>query len=54
MVIVLALGPKVRGFKPGDSGGFLRVIKILSTTSLGGEVKPLARFRKILRHVKGL
>jgi hypothetical protein len=35
VVSVLATGPKVRGFD-----GFLREIKIRSTTSIGGEVKP--------------
>jgi hypothetical protein len=34
MVSVLAIGPKVR------SDGFLRAIKIHSTPSVGGEVKP--------------
>jgi hypothetical protein len=43
VVSVLATGPKVRGFDPG----FLRVIKIRSTISFGGEVKP-----SDLRHVK--
>jgi hypothetical protein len=28
MVSVLAIGPKVRGFKPGRGDGFLRAIKI--------------------------
>jgi hypothetical protein len=37
---------------PADSNGFLRAIKNHSMTSFGGEVKPLATFRKILRHVK--
>jgi hypothetical protein len=33
MVILLAIGPKVRRFKPGQSNGFLRAIKIRSTPS---------------------
>jgi hypothetical protein len=33
VVSVLAIGPKVRGFKPGRGYGFLRAIKILSTPS---------------------
>jgi hypothetical protein len=44
VVSVLATGSKVRGFDPD---GFLRVIKIRSTTSFGGEVKssvPCRRF----------
>jgi hypothetical protein len=43
VVSVLATGPKVRGFKPD---GFLRVIKICSTTSFGGEVKPSVPCRR--------
>jgi hypothetical protein len=33
VVIVLAIGPKVRGFKPGRGRWSLRTIKIRSTTS---------------------
>jgi hypothetical protein len=41
VVSVLATGPKVRGGSiPTEVDGFLRVIKIRSTTSFGGEVKP--------------
>jgi hypothetical protein len=47
VVSVLATGPKVRGFDP-DQGRWIRVIKIRSTTSFGGEVKPSVD----LRHVK--
>jgi hypothetical protein len=43
VVSVLATGPKVRGFDPN---GFLRVIKIRSTTSFGGEVKPSVPCRR--------
>jgi hypothetical protein len=52
IVSVLAIGPKVRGFKPAEATEFLRAIKIRSTPSFGGEVKPKAPCRKILRHVK--
>jgi hypothetical protein len=52
VVIVLVIGPKVRGFNPAEDDGFLRAIKIRSTTSFGREVKPAIPFRKILRHVK--
>jgi hypothetical protein len=52
MVSVLATGPKVRGFKAGRGDGCLRAIKIRSTSSLGGEIKPEALCRKVLRHVK--
>jgi hypothetical protein len=52
MVSVLAIGPSVRGFKPLRCDGILKAIKIRSTTSFGGEVKPLDPCRKILRHEK--
>jgi hypothetical protein len=32
VVSVLAIGPKRRGFKPGQGDGFLMAIKIRSTT----------------------
>jgi hypothetical protein len=51
MVSVLAVGPKFRGFTPGRGDGFLKAIKIRSTPSIGGEVKPSAPCRKILRRV---
>jgi hypothetical protein len=51
---VLAIGPKVCGFKPGQGDGFLRAIKICSTPSFEGEEKLEASCRKILRHVKQL
>jgi hypothetical protein len=47
---VIAIGPNVRGFKHGQVDGFLRAIKIRSTTSFGGEIKLDASYRKILRH----
>jgi hypothetical protein len=49
---VFAIGPKVRGVKPGQGDGFLRAMKIRSTPSFVGEVQPEAPSRKILRHVK--
>jgi hypothetical protein len=52
MVSVLAIGPKVCGLKPARGDGFLRVIKIRSTLSFGGEVKLSAPCCKILMHVK--
>jgi hypothetical protein len=52
MVSVLVIGPKVRGFKPGEGDGFLRAIKIQAHHTFGGEVKYSAQCRKILRHVK--
>jgi hypothetical protein len=48
VVSMLATGPKVRGFDPGRGRWiFLRVIKLRSTASFGGEVKssvPCRRF----------
>jgi hypothetical protein len=52
MVSVLAIGPKVRRFKPSWGNGFLRVINIHSTPSFGGEVKLQAPCCKVLQHVK--
>jgi hypothetical protein len=54
MVGVLAIRPKVRGFKPGQGVGFLRAIKIRSTPSFGWEVKPeahVARFYGMLKNL---
>jgi hypothetical protein len=50
MVSVIAMGPKVREFKIGLGDELLRAIKIHSTPSFSGEVKPLSTCRKILRH----
>jgi hypothetical protein len=52
VVIVLAIGPKVRGFKPGRGRRIFKGDKIRNKTSFGGAVKPSARLRKILRNVK--
>jgi hypothetical protein len=54
MVSVLAVGPKVLGFKPARGYGFLRTIHICGTLSFGGKVKPSAPCRKILQHLKEL
>jgi hypothetical protein len=51
VVSVLPFGPKVRGC-PAEDCGFLMAIKIRSTNSFGGEVKPSVPCRKTLRHVK--
>jgi hypothetical protein len=48
------IGPKGRRFEPGQGDGFLRTIKIRSTSSFGWEVKPEIPCRRILRHVKDL
>jgi hypothetical protein len=43
MVIVVATGPNIRKFKTSwERDGFIREIKIQSTTSFRGEVKPFA------------
>jgi hypothetical protein len=47
---MLAIGHKVHGFKPSRGDRFLKAIKICSTPSLGGEVKPEAPCCKILWH----
>jgi hypothetical protein len=52
IVIVLAIGPKVRGLKPGQVDRFSRAIKIRGAPSFGGEVQPSAICRKILLHLK--
>jgi hypothetical protein len=50
-VIVFVIGPKVHRLKPSWGRWILRAI-IRSTNSFGGEIKPSAPCRKILRHVK--
>jgi hypothetical protein len=40
MVSILAVRPKVLGFKPGRGEGFLRAIIVRSTPFLGEEGKP--------------
>jgi hypothetical protein len=52
MVGVLVIRPKIRRFKPGQGDEFLMEIKIRSTPSFGGELKPETQWRKVLRHVK--
>jgi hypothetical protein len=49
---VLAIGPKVRGFKPDRGRRILRTIKIRNTTSFGAEIKLSVPCRKNLQHVK--
>jgi hypothetical protein len=51
---VLAIGTKVRGFKLVCGDGFLTTIKIRSTASFGGEVRPSVPCRKTLQYVKKL
>jgi hypothetical protein len=40
------------GLNPAEDNGFLRVMKIHSTTFFAGDVTPLAPCCKNLRHVK--
>jgi hypothetical protein len=47
VVACLPLDPKFAGSNPAEDDGFLRVIKVRSTTSFGGEVNIVD-----LRHVK--
>jgi hypothetical protein len=51
VVTVLAIGPKVRGFKPSREQRIFKGDKIRRMTSFGGEIKPSAPCRKILQHV---
>jgi hypothetical protein len=53
MVSVVATGPKGSGLEHGQGDGFLREIKIRSTSSFGWKVKPVS-CRKILWHVTEL
>jgi hypothetical protein len=46
VVACLPLDPKFAGSNPTKDDGFLRVIKIRSTTSFGGEVKPSVPCRR--------
>jgi hypothetical protein len=52
MVSVLATASKVCTLKHCRSCGLLRAIDVRSTPYFGGEVKPAALCRKILRHSK--
>jgi hypothetical protein len=51
---MVAIGPKIHGFKPVQSYGFLRAIKIRITLSFGREIKPEDPCHKILWHEKSL
>jgi hypothetical protein len=52
VVAILSLDPTFVGSNPDEDDGFLRAIKIRSTTFFGGEVKPLVPCRKVFRYVK--
>jgi hypothetical protein len=48
----MPLESRFAGQYPADNDGFLKSIKIRNTAVFGGEVKPSASCRDILRHVK--
>jgi hypothetical protein len=50
----LQLDQRFADSNPAEDDGFLKAIKIRSTTSFEHEVKPLAPRRKISRHVEYL
>jgi hypothetical protein len=52
VVSVLAIGPKVRDFRPGRR--ILRAIKIRSMTSFRGGVQPSVQCRKICGMLKNV
>jgi hypothetical protein len=52
MISDLAIGPKVRWFKPGQGDGFLRTVEVRDTPFFGEEVKRSVPCRKIFRHIK--
>jgi hypothetical protein len=52
VVIVLAIGPKVCGFKPGKGGGIFKGSRNHSRTYFRGEIKQVDPCHKILWHVK--
>jgi hypothetical protein len=54
MVSMFVIGPKFRGFKPGQGGLILMAIKIRSKTSFGRQVKPSVPRRKIFTACYGL
>jgi hypothetical protein len=51
IVSVLAIGPKVCGFKPGQGRNIFKGDKIRSTSSFGGALKPSVPCNNS-RHVK--
>jgi hypothetical protein len=52
VIICLLLDPKFLGSNLAEDDGYLTAIKIHSTTSVRGEVKPSVPCSKILQHVK--
>jgi len=52
VIIVLAIGPKIRGFNPGRGRLIVRATEVRNTTYFGGEVKSSVPRLKILQHFK--
>jgi hypothetical protein len=52
MANVLAVGPMICRFNPGQGQRIFKAIKVPSMPSFGGEVKPSAPCHKILQYVK--
>jgi hypothetical protein len=48
------LDPRFAGSNPAEDDGFLRAIKIYSTTSFGGDIKLSVPSHKILWHLKNV
>ena len=51
---VLVFGTQVRGFKPGRSRRIFKGEKILSTPSIGGEIKPSVPCRRFAAYERSL
>jgi hypothetical protein len=48
----MPLDPRFADSNPAEGDGFLSAIKICSTSSFGGEVKPAVPYSNISRHFK--
>jgi hypothetical protein len=53
-MVCLLLDPKFLGSNLAEDDGYLTAIKIHSTTSVRGEVKPSVPYSKILQHVTSM
>jgi hypothetical protein len=54
VVACLPLDPRFMGSNPTKDDGFLSAIRIYSTGSFRGEIKPYVPCRKILRQLRNL
>jgi hypothetical protein len=52
VIACLPLNPRFEGSYPAEDDGFLRALKINSTISFAGKIKPSVPCCNILRHVK--